>query len=415
MATDTGAERYRKHEVWGTLTLKLDALKTIRFGNANTEQKRVDVIEWLAEALKTKATQQPSLYLSTLDDLDSELNLLPSTENEFKRYIDRRSNGSQGSSLTKLEAALRSLPLPAPKVISDKYGELLDQQIETGTTRLNELRGQISDAKKTLEEAQATVAQVNDEVDALRSQAKAESTKVSNVLESAEKKIGTDWESVLGDWKRKRDDADTEHNRQALGHLGSLAATSKAGKSLAKYAAGDLTATEWAKRATRERRSAKLLRYGAVVLFIGAAVVAIVVLGEAIRNAFDLTIGDGILRSSITLVLGAFGALILRESGRHFREADAAEDVSLSLQSLALFYEDSDEKTKNAARNQVGDAVLVKNVLSRFAHRDAAKHAGDVNTAKLTELVESSMEALRISTPDETSQSELRGSTTPKK
>lgn len=49
----------------------------------------------------------------------------------------------------------------------------------------------------------------------------------------------------------------------------------------------------------------------------------------------------------------------------------------------------------SCAGPHVGDAVLVKNVLSRFAHRDAAKHAGDVNSANLSSLVEEAAAALR--------------------
>lgn len=47
-----------------------------------------------------------------------------------------------------------------------------------------------------------------------------------------------------------------------------------------------------------------------------------------------------------------------------------------------------------AARVQVGDAVSVKNVLSKFAHRDAATHATQIDTTKLPGLVDDATKAL---------------------
>jgi hypothetical protein len=59
---------------------------------------------------------------------------------------------------------------------------------------------------------------------------------------------------------------------------------------------------------------------------------------EAIRKNFELTVGDGILRAAVVVVIGVFAVLLLRESGRHFREADTTEDVALSLKALAPFF-----------------------------------------------------------------------------
>ena len=118
---------------------------------------------------------------------------------------------------------------------------------------------------------------------------------------------------------------------------------------------------------------------------------------EAIANNFEISVGGGILRASVAVVLGAFGGLLLREAGRHFREADTSEDVALSLRALAPVSAISEDEVRLAARVQVGDAVLVKNVLSRFAHRDAAKHAGDINTSELPDLVKEAAKALKIS------------------
>ena len=136
------------------------------------------------------------------------------------------------------------------------------------------------------------------------------------------------------------------------------------------------------------------MRFGAAASFVFAGAVGWFIVSEAVKNNFDLTVGDGLLRASVAAVIGAFGALLLRESGRHFREADTAEDVALSLKALAPFYASSGDEVRLSARVQVGDAVLVRNVLSRFAHRDATKHAGEINTNGLPKLVDDAAQAL---------------------
>ena len=70
----TGSERYRRHSVWQSLELKKDALHAARYDDAATERWRKDIVEWLAEAAKTKQTRQPALFLAVLDELSNALN-----------------------------------------------------------------------------------------------------------------------------------------------------------------------------------------------------------------------------------------------------------------------------------------------------------------------------------------------------
>lgn len=212
--------------------------------------------------------------------------------------------------------------------------------------------------------------------------------------EAATEQIENEWSESLADWSKKRAEFDEEQNAKILAHAASLAATARAGEALAEHAAGSLSAADWNGRAKRERRAAQWMRFGAAASFVFAGAVGWFIVSEAVKNNFDLTVGDGLLRASVAAVIGAFGALLLRESGRHFREADTAEDVALSLRALAPFYASSDDDVRLAARVQVGNAVLVRNVLSRFAHRDAAKHAGEASTADLPKLVDDAAQAL---------------------
>lgn len=226
--------------------------------------------------------------------------------------------------------------------------------------------------------------------------AKLQETKVaiSAVSAAVSENIEQEWKESLAEWTKVRTEFDNEQNEKILSHAASLAAAARAGEALAEHAAGSLSAADWNGRAKRERRAAQWIRSGALFSFVFAGAVGLFIVAEALRNNFDLTVGDGILRASVAVVVGAFGALLLRESGRHFREADTAEDVALSLKALAPFYANAEDDVRLSARMQVGDAVLVKSVLSRFAHRDASKHAGEINTKDLPTLVDNAAQAL---------------------
>ncbi|MFC7458745.1 hypothetical protein ACFQS2_16260 [Brachybacterium sp. GCM10030267] len=390
----TGSQRYRSHKVWETLDLKLDALKAARYDDAKTEQMRKDVVEWLSEAKKTKLAQQPALYLSTLDELSAALNELQTGDGEFRQYVGVQYQPQNPQRIWRLQGALRTLPLPPPKELTSNYVELLDKEIEARTARLDQLEDKVKKTEASLHARLDELDGVSKRLDELATDIETERKNIADIGSSAETKIDDEWSESLGAWKKQRDETDHEHDSKALEHVATLAATARAGNALAEHAAGDLSAGDWYGRAKRERRAAQWIRASALAAFFFAGAVGYFIVSEAIANNFDISVGGGILRASVAIVIGAFGALLLRESGRHFREADTAEDVALSLKALAPFYANSDDKVRLSARVQVGDAVLVQNVLSRFSHRDAAKYAGDVDSAQLSDLVKDATEAL---------------------
>jgi hypothetical protein len=385
----TASERYRRHSVWETVGLKRQALAAARYGDKEAEALRADVVEWLLEAEKTRLTRQPALYLGVLDALQDNLNALGTAEGDFYSFML-----SYPQQRERFLVAIRALPLPPPKDLKDTYVRLLDKEIEARTTRLDELEARVAETEKSLAERQKALKQFEDKAERVAAAVEGERLAVREVTAAAREQIETDWGETLASWWVDRKQFDKEQNSAILSHAASLAATARAGEALAEHAAGSLSAADWSGRAKRERRAAQWMRFGAAAAFIFAGAVGWFIVTEALRNNFDLTVGDGILRASVAAVIGAFGALLLRESGRHFREADTAEDVALSLKALAPFYAGSDEEVRKAARAQVGDAVLVKNMLSRFAHRDAAKHAGEINTADLPKLVDDAAQAL---------------------
>ncbi|MPV49464.1 hypothetical protein GCG21_05490 [Pseudactinotalea sp. HY160] len=388
----TGYERYSKHAVWETLRLKRESLNAARFDDAASEQTRLDIVEWLDEALKTKVARQPALYLGALDELSNALNQLPVDTAQFKQFVTNRQHGGQPYQL--LEQALRALPLPPPRDLKAAYVDLLDQEVQARTERLGQLAERVRETEKSLQERQGELDAVGTEVERLRGEIKTQREAIKQVSESADADMRAAWQEKLEVWRQERKITDEQHDAKAVESIGTLAAVTKAGEALAEHAAGDLSAADWYGRAKRERRAAQWIRAGALAAFVFAGAVGYFIVSEAIANNFDISVGGGILRASVAVVIGAFGALLLRESGRHFREADTAEDVALSLKALAPFYANSDDDVRLSARVHVGDAVLVRNVLSRFSHRDAAKHAGDVDSAQLPDLVKDATKAL---------------------
>lgn len=392
----TGTERYRGHSVWETLQLKRDALNAARFDDAGTEQWRQDIVEWLAEAVKTKPTRQPAIYLSALDGLSNALNSLPIDAGQFRQYIANRGQ-THPQFLGGLEAALRALPLPPPKELNNAYFDLLDKEVEARTSGLNLLDSRIAETDTALQSRLDQLTRIGDDVAALREEIQEQRAAISGVSSTAEATMRAEWDSAVSSWTQDRQDVDALRDAEALAHVTALAATRRAAEALAEHAAGDLSAADWRSRGKRERKAAQWIRFGAVAAFIFAGAIGWFIVGEAIEKDFELTVGDGLLRSSVAVVIAGFGGLLLRESSRHFKEADTAEDVALSLQALAPFYAGSDDAVRLAARQHVGDAVLVKNVLSRFAHRDATKYSG----TDLQSLVEQGTNALKSGSREE--------------
>lgn len=390
----TGYERYRQHPVWEQLTLKRNALDAARFGDAGLEQARKDVVEWLDEAQKTKAPRQPALYLGALDLLSTALNSLQADQNNFHQFW--RYRGQPGQAAYQLEEALRGLPLPQPKDLSASYVKQLDDEVELRKERFNALETRIDETEKSLEARLNELTTVSSNLEALRKEIQAERDAISSVSKTADADMRSEWQESFRTWEAERDKRDAQNNETALEHLGTLAATASAGEVLAEHAAGDLSASDWYQRASRERRAAQWMRAAAVTAFLLAGAVGYYIVSMAISENFDLTVGDGILRATVAIVIGAFGALLLRESGRHFRESDTAEDVALSLKALAPFYAGAEDGVRHAARAELGNAVLVKNVLSRFTHRDAAKHASELKGDALSGLVKESADALKL-------------------
>lgn len=393
MAT-TASEKYRGHGVWDTLSLKRESLVAARFDEPALEQWRAEIIEWLDEAAKTRMTRQPSIYVAVLDDLSNALNQLPIEKTAFKAFMSQR--GHPSYAYDQLLDAMRGLPLPPPKDLATSYVNLLDVEVEARTARLDALETRVSETETSLQARLDQLAALSKSVDTLAAEIQAQRDAIASVSTTADAEMRSEWQEAYAAWSKEKAETETKNVAQAAQHLGTLAATAKAGEALAEHAAGNLSAADWYQRSKRERKAAQWMRAAALAAFLLAGAVGYYIVSQAIADNFDLTVGDGILRAAVAVVIGAFGALLLREISRHFRESDTAEDVALSLTALGPFYAGSGEDIRHAARVELGDAVLVKNVLSRFSHRDAAKHAAELKGEDLSGLVKDISTALKV-------------------
>lgn len=400
--TKTGQQRYRQHKVWETLQLKLDALNEARFDDAKVEQWRTDVVDWLKEAQKSKMNFQPTLYLSALDDLQEQLNNLEVDQSKFKQYVGltNRTSTSGQPRIKQLERALRGLPLPPPKNLSQSYSEQLDREMQARQEKLAELNSEIDKTKAELQSNREEIERRAQELADLSTEIEAQQKLIKKVSEDAQGTIDKDWRQALTQWATERHQSDERVNADAAQHIGALASAAEHGRVLLDQAVGNFSATDWAEKSAQERKTATLLRNIAFGTFVVGILFAAYITYQAIANQLELSIGDALLRGTILLVVAAAGALVLKESNSHRREANAAQDMATSLVTLAPFYENTDGSIRLAARQQLGDALLVKNVLSRFAHRDATRHAGNAGPLEAEHIAEQVIEALKLKKPE---------------
>lgn len=371
--TQTGAERYRQHEAWKTLELKLNALDSVHYDDAKLEQWRVDVVEWLQDAQRAQDHRPSALYLTVLDDLYQALTSLKSDQSSFKQYLGLN-NSSGNATVNKLKNALRQLPPPRAANLRKNIVEQLDREVEARQQWLRDLHAEIETTKTELQESQESLTSLRKQVEEAEDEIKTHRGEIKGVTETAQDTIKAEWDSALNRWEQERATKDKTHNEQAAEHVAALASAAHLGGTLLDRAVGKLSAVEWSKRGERDRNTATKLRWVAFILFgLGVAVLGAFTIESILRDA-QLSVGDVILRTTVVVVIAASAAAALREAGRHFREADSSEEIASALDTLAPFYENTESGVRLKARQQVGEAVLVQNILSRFAHRDASKH-----------------------------------------
>lgn len=376
----TQIERYRQHEVWGLIELKRAALETVKYSQQPYEESRLQVITLLEAAARSKTNAQPALYDDTLDAIRDILNQLSADEQSFSAW-------SQQSYKNDFRSRVRELPGPPPRQVNDSYVAALDTAVAARQQELEELRASVAALNEEVVAKTREFAQLTKEVDAQRIKLTADAATISQAVATADEQLRKEWANALAGWEQERETRDGALDAEMTAHVQLLSTAALTGRRLVEQAAGHLTAADWAGRAKRERWNAHGLRWASFVFFALAVVVGGWVLWVAIDKDLTLTVGDGILRGALVLALAGVGSFLTIEARRHFREADSAEDVKLALAALEPFYAGADDDERKEVRRVLGDTVFIKNTLSRFSSRDAAKHAGPTNE-QLNQIVD---------------------------
>lgn len=378
--TQTQIERYRQHEVWGLIELKRGALETVKYSQQPYEKSRVEVITMLEAAARSKSNPQPTLYDDVLDVIRDILNQLATDEQSFRSW-------SQQTYMNDLRARVRDLPGPPPRQVNESYVAALDTAVMARERELEEVRSSLAALNGEVVAKTKEVAALTKKVEAQHDKLTADAATISQVVSTADEQLRREWEAALAAWKQDRDTHGTEIDNEMSAHIQLLSAAALTGRRLVEQAAGHLTAADWAGRAKRERWNAHGLRWASFVFFAFAVIVGAWVLWIAIDKDLKLTFGDGILRGALVLALAGVGSFLTVEARRHFREADSAEDVKLALAALEPFYAGANDEERSEVRRVLGETVFIKNTLSRFSNRDAAKHSGPTNE-QLNQIVD---------------------------
>lgn len=373
-------ESYRQHEVWDAIELKSAALETVKYAQADTEERRTQTLVLLQTASKSRSNPLPVLFDDTLDTVRDAVNQLAVDERSFEAWVN------QGNFNT-LRAAVRDLPGPRPAGSTSRYLDALDAAIALREQELEKLREALAVLETSVSEKSETLEALAKNVQRQQMKIEADAATITQVAASADEQLRVQWETKLAAWEQERESRDLTLNQQMADQIALLSTAALTGRRLVEQAAGHLTATDWASRAKRERWNAHGMRWAAFGAFGLAIVLAAWVLWTAIDRDLALSVGDGILRGAIVLALAGVGSFLTVESRRHFREADSAEDVTLALVALEPFYAGSGDQDRAGARQSLGDTVFIRNTLSRFSSRDSTKN-GALTNEQLNQVVD---------------------------
>jgi len=294
-----------------------------------------------------------------------------------------------------LAAYVRSLPGPPAKNMPAAYVEQIDaavrlreKEIATLKEEVATLRQRVAEQEASLEAHGRTISQQEQAVSAAREQ-------IDEVASATEETVNKSFQAMLLSWTKDRDEKDADFNERMEAQVSLLTAAAQVGQRLTEHAAGNLTAVDWTSRATRERRNGSGLRLLAIVFGFAGLALAYYIVDRAVKQDFDLTVGDGLLRGAAIIAVIAVGGYFAAESRRHYAESDTAEEVATAMLAIEPYYAGASDDDRTAARNAVGETVFVKNVLSRFTSRDAGRHNEAVSSQDLSQIVDELTKALK--------------------
>lgn len=375
-----GADRYKSHPAWAACATARTRLAR-RMEDVSADELRRDILSIVRVAERAQASPDAGvLYVDQLDALEAELRSIPDNGRSLLQW---KANGGW----VRLAAMIRALPDSGSRGLSEKYIETVDELIAAR-------QSEVADLREDLDALGADLTQRKQETDSLETRIDTENDRITQsigritqVAESAQETLDREWKTRLEESLQEQREAHTAQDRSAADQIEYLRVAAEVGQRLVEHAAGQYTALNWTKRATRERRSGLVMRVLSIGAFVGAIAIATFLLADAWSKGVDVEVGGAILRAALVLSAGVVGGYLATESRRHYREAASAEEVAASLTTLESYYASSDGATRAVARKDIGDTVFVKNVLSRFSNRDAARNSS-MSNQQMTEVVD---------------------------
>jgi hypothetical protein len=143
----TSIERYRGHRVWEVLQLKLEALKTNRYGSEDLETIRTDLVAAFETALQSEQNPRRAVYDDVLDRLLSTLSGINVDEPSMRQLQTYNTRV-----LPELYADIRRLPGPAPRNLAPTYAAAVNELIDARLEELQALRRQADELRTSLAE-----------------------------------------------------------------------------------------------------------------------------------------------------------------------------------------------------------------------------------------------------------------------
>lgn len=386
---NSGYEQYKNHPVWTKLHLKLEALRSSRFDESSAEELRTELISILALAKSSEKNGKAYIYMDPLQELENYIDAvyIGGTSNQFVQ--------SYGQYRSYFHQAIRSLPGPRGSEITKTLEAELVEMIEVRDTEIQELR-------KALVEQASQALTLSQELLKIKDSAKVALETTSN--ETARiSQAATDFEVARAEfretqssvWQSTHDKLRDTFQAKADSEIALLATAANVGKRLVEIAATNLTALSWVEKAERERKSGTSLRRASIGAFITAAILGGFVAYLTFSNDHQTGLGDALIRIAVITAVSAIGAYLSVESRRHLREADSAEEVSMALSALEPFLANSEDESRSAIRNELGETLFIQNVRSRFGSRDANKHSS-LDPSQMQGLVDTALKAAEL-------------------
>lgn len=405
---DVWLERITGHNVWATLRQFSSTIDDLPYVDDNQYRAEADRLRWLRDEITGRLTSRPeAVDPHALNNLQQALANLQSVLLTFKSNPVANRGHLSTAARDHTDAvlpALASLPdaLSDGKVVTErKAAQSYRKNIENALTATREAIQEAEQAHAhELAAAQARVAEVRKEVDALSATITDEALRVtqqasrldtalttqqsafdkqqterSSAFRAEQGERETSAATLLCEIEDRAEKAAAEHRDAALEHLAFLTAKSDEAAKLVEATGRHSLTTRYGQYAQQERRNAFWWSVAAVAFALGGfAFIAVQIARISTENlSWQLTVYKMTASFALLAVAGYAG----KQASEHRDEERHAKDLQLKLNAFEPFLSRLDDATQARLRAEFADRI--------FAPR-AAKGEDVAETSELDPL-----------------------------